>query len=203
MHGQVSLEASSREDLNQKLRHWGAKAPDRINLPNGIPKEEKKKALERWILNRFLRLTDSLQPEHFPVQIIERERPDFSLIRNGIELGIEVTTICDEDEQKRWSKEDQYLKKRQGPDSLTPVLLDFDKKIPILALAFQRCLKIKSGKRKSYGEISCILVCYLNSPLFSERLLEALIESFKETAEKSSHGFSDIYVSKEEALFLL
>ena len=66
----------------------------------------------------------------FPVQIFESESPDFLLRYRGIELGIEVTTICDKDEQKRWSKEDQYLEKRQGPDSLTPVLLDFDKKLP-------------------------------------------------------------------------
>ena len=65
MLGQVSLEASSRENLNQKLKHWGATAPARINLPNGFPKEEKQKALERWILNRFLRLTDILEPETF------------------------------------------------------------------------------------------------------------------------------------------
>jgi hypothetical protein len=116
MHGDISLEASSREDLYQKLKHWGADAPDRLE------RRGKQKELENWVLNRFLKFSGLLQAEHFPVKITEWERPDFLLLRNGIELGIEVTEICDADEQIRLRKADKDQKKRQEPDSLTPVV---------------------------------------------------------------------------------
>ena len=194
---QISLEASSSDDLREKLKQWGASAPDRLK------KRGRQKELEKWILNRFLKLTDLLKPEHFPVQIIEREKPDFLLCYGGISLGIEITEICDGKEQALFKKEDKDLKNRQGPNLLTLVPLDLDKKKSKLAQAFQHILEKKSGKRKTYGDTSCILVCYLNSPLFSERTLEILIESFKEKTKNTRHGFSGIFVYKEDSLYLL
>ncbi|MBL1436116.1 MAG: hypothetical protein COB08_007950 [Rhodobacteraceae bacterium] len=195
MHQQASLEASSGGDLHQKLEQWGASAPARL--------EWRKKELEKWVLNRFLKLTDLLQPESFPVEIIEREKPDFLLCYNGIELGIEITTICSGTEQASLTEEEKELKNRQGPNLLISVPLDLNEKITVLECAFRRILKKKSGKRKSYGVTNCILVCYLNSPLFSKRLLDDLIESFKETAKTTTHGFLEIYVYKEDSLYLL
>jgi len=193
--------ASSDAELRKVLKTWGAISPS-IRDEAGNTKE-----YEKWILNRFLARGDILHANHYPIQIMEFERPDFLLRYNDIEIGIEIVVVCDEEEQKGFSKDDKSDRKLKAdgkPVGIWPLEMDAEKCFGILSEAFKVQMSKKSIRLKSYNCKSCILVFYLNSSLLGgEQLEKDLIKSFRDTVENTPHKFSEIYVYKEDTVYLL